>query len=565
MSDTDISTRQKLGAGDTNPAPKMKFGHLVSVSFFINILMLTSPLYMLQIYDRVVSSGSVDTLIFLSIAAAAMLLASGLLEGFRAQLANNFSAQYQLGLAPKILKALATKASVGGHSSKEKPLLDLETLQKFYSGNTLIACMDIPWTPIFLAVLFILHPLLGFTAIIGAIILTSLAILTEISTKKLHAEAFEKNNRSAQLVEKMIENSDAVKAMGMLGHLETVWRGTFERGAQLQTQANDRAAFLKGLTKFFRPLLQMAILGFGALLVIKGEMSAGAMVAGSILMGKSLAPIEQVVSGWRSILQVRGARSRLSKYIEMANSQTEEPISQPKPKGALKLEAVTAYVPGAKTPILQKIEFSLQPGSALAIVGPSGAGKSTLARLIAGAFEPDAGSVRLDGVEHKHWLDAQRGQNIGFLPQNVQLFEGSVSQNICRFSDGDEQEIHMAAHLADVTEIINRLPDGFGTQIESNGQPLSPGQRQRIALARAVYRKPSLVVLDEPNAHLDSAGEVALVQAIATLKKAGTTIVLVTHKSSLLAQMDMVLALADGKIRMFDEKAKFLNQLAAVA
>lgn len=565
MSDTDISTRQKPSAGDTNPAPKMKFGHLVLVSFFINILMLTSPLYMLQIYDRVVSSGSVDTLIFLSIAAAAMLLSSGLLEGFRAQLANNFSVQYQLGLAPKILKTLATRASVGGHSSKEKPLQDLETVQKFYSGNTLIACMDIPWTPIFLTVLFVLHPLLGFTAIIGAIILTSLAILTEISTKKLHAEAFEKSNCSAQLVEKMIDNSDAVKSMGMLGHLETVWRGTFERGAQLQTLANDRAAFLKGLTKFFRPLLQMAILGFGALLVIKGEMSAGAMVAGSILMGKSLAPIEQVVSGWRSILQVRGARSRLSKYIEMANNQTEEPISQPKPKGALNLEAVTAYVPGAKTPILHKIEFALEPGCALAIVGPSGAGKSTLARLIAGAFDADAGSVRLDGVEHKHWLDAQRGQNVGFLPQNVQLFEGTVAQNICRFSDGDEQEIHMAAHLADVTEIINRLPDGFGTQIESNGQPLSPGQRQRIALARAVYRKPSLVVLDEPNAHLDSAGEVALVQAIATLKKAGTTIVLVTHKSSLLAQMDMVLALAEGKIRMFDEKAKFLNQLAAVA
>lgn len=565
MAHADIHASLGSGASDKKPTTTMKFGYLVLVSFFINILMLTSPLYMLQIYDRVVSSGSVDTLVFLSIAAGAMLLASGLLEGFRAQLANNFSVQYQLSLAPKILRALATKATVGGHSSKEKPLQDLEIVQKFYSGNTLIACMDIPWTPIFLTVLFVLHPLLGFTAIIGAVILTSLAVLTEISTKKLHSEAFEKNGRSALLVEKIIDNSDAVKSMGMLSDLQTVWRGTFERGAQLQTLANDRAAFLKGLTKFFRPLLQMAILGFGALLVINGDLSAGAMVAGSILMGKSLAPIEQVVSGWRSILQVRGARSRLSKHIELANSETEEPISQPQPKGALNLEAVTAYVPGSKTPILQKIEFSLRPGSALAIVGPSGAGKSTLARLIAGAFDPDVGSVRLDGVEHRHWLDTQRGQNIGFSPQDVQLFEGTIAQNICRFSGGDVREIHAAAQLADVSNIINRLPDGFGTQIESNGQPLSPGQRQRIALARAVYRKPSLVVLDEPNAHLDSAGEVALVQAIATLKTAGTTIVLVTHKSSLLAQMDMVLALAEGKVRMFDEKTKFLNQLAAVA
>lgn len=543
----------------------MKLGSLIFVSFFINILMLTSPLYMLQIYDRVVSSGSVDTLVFLSIAAAGMLLANGLLEGFRAQMANNYSVQYQLELAPKLLRLLTTTSSAGSHSVGGKPLKDLETVQKFYSGNTLIACMDIPWTPIFLAVLFVLHPLLGFTAVGGAAILTSLAILTEISTKKLHAEAFEKNGKSAQLVERMIDNSDAVKSMGMLQHLEMVWKSTFERSAELQTLANDRAAFLKGLTKFFRPLLQMAILGFGALLVIQGEMSAGAMVAGSILMGKSLSPIEQVVAGWRSILQVRAARERLSKYIEKAISYSKEPMSQPRPTGALSLDSVSALVPGSKTPILQRIDFSLQPGKSLAIVGPSGAGKSTLARLIAGAFDPDAGSVRLDGVEHKHWPDAQRSQNVGFLPQNVQLFEGTVAQNICRFSDGNDREIHLAAELADVSEIINRLPDGFSTQIECNGQPLSPGQCQRIALARAVYLNPSLVVLDEPNAHLDSAGEVALVQAIATLKKRGTTIVLVTHKSSLLAQMDMVLALADGKIQMFDERAKFLNQLAAVA
>lgn len=565
MSKADTEQPRKPTSAGKTQVPKMKLGNLIFVSFFINILMLTSPLYMLQIYDRVVSSGSVDTLIFLSIAAAGMLLANGLLEGFRAQMANNLSVQYQLRLAPKLLKLLATKTPSNTNVLGEKPLRDLEVIQKFYSGNTLIACMDIPWTPIFLAVLFILHPLLGFTAVAGAAILTTLAILTEITTKKLHAEAFENNGKSAQLVEKMINNSDALRSMGMLQHLEMVWRNTFERGAELQTKANDRAAFLKGLTKFFRPLLQMAILGFGALLVINGDMSAGAMVAGSILMGKSLSPIEQVVAGWRSILQVKGARQRLSKHIETASEQSEEPISQPRPKGALNLEGVTTFIPGSRTPILQKIEFSVQPGKSLAIVGPSGAGKSTLARLIAGACDPDTGSVRLDGVEHKHWSDDQKSRNVGFLPQSVQLFEGTVAQNICRFSNGEDRDIHLAAQLADVSEIINRLPEGFNTQILCNGQPLSPGQCQRIALARAVYLNPSLVVLDEPNAHLDSAGEVALVRTITTLKKKGATVILVTHKSSLLAQMDLVLALADGTIQMFDERAKFLNQLAAVA
>ncbi len=395
--------------------------------------------------------------------------------------------------------------------------------------------------------------------------MTTLAILTEIVTRKLQAAASQKNSEAMEFADRLLANTDAVNSMGMFARLEKVWKQNFNSGAAFQTNANDRAAFLRGLTKFVRPLLQMAILGFGALLVINNELSAGSMVAASILMGKALAPIEQVVSGWRSVLQTKTASKRLKETITKASAQHNETMCQPNPIGALEVENVCAYAPNTQTPILQKINFSLNAGEALAIVGPSGAGKSTLARAIAGAFEPEHGVVRLDGIEHCHWPENQRGRNIGFLPQDVQLFTGTVAQNICRFSDGAEAEIHKAAVLANVTEIINRLPEGYLTQIQSNGAPLSPGQRQRIALARTLYEAPTLLVLDEPNAHLDSEGEAALVQAISSMKKRGSTIVLVTHKSSLLAQMDKVLALSEGKICLFDDKAKFVNQLTVAA
>ena len=289
------------------------------------------------------------------------------------------------------------------------------------------------------------------------------------------------------------------------------------------------------------------------------------MVAGSILMGRALAPIEQVVGGWRTILQTRGAWHRLKSYIDENVVAEDRQIEHPAAKGRLLVENVSSYVPGTKKAVLQKIELALEPGEALAIVGPSGAGKSTLARIIAGALEPDVGSSRLDGVEMAHWSNAQRGRNIGYLPQDVQLFEGTVAQNISRFEEGPDESVHAAAQLATVSELVNRLPDGFLTELQPSGQPLSPGQCQRVALARAVYGNPRLVVLDEPNAHLDSEGEEALAEAINTLKSRGVTVVLITHRSALLNQVDKVLALASGKVRVFDEKANFFNKLAAVA
>lgn len=537
--------------------------YLIGISLFINLLMLTSPLYMLQIYDRVVSSGSIDTLIFLSLACCGLLLANGLLEGFRSQLTNNLASEYQMSWAPRILKCLAQKNTSG--QQKQEPLQDLDTVQRFLSGNTLIAFLDAPWTPVFLIVLFVLHPLLGLTAVAGAVILTVLAIITELTTRKLYLHAHTTTAQSSNRAAGILKNADVVRSMGMFGNLQAGWLKSYNRGAALHAQANDRAAFLRGLTKFFRPLLQMGILGFGALLVIQGDLTAGSMVAGSILMGRALAPIEQVVGGWRTILQTRGAWQRLKGFIDENVKEEDRQMEHPAAKGRLQVDNVTAYVPGTKTPVLQKIEFALEPGEALAIVGPSGAGKSTLARIIAGALEPDVGCSRLDGIEMAHWSNEQRGQNIGYLPQDVQLFEGTVAQNISRFEDGPDQSVHAAAQLATVSELVNRLPDGFMTELQPGGQPLSPGQCQRVALARALYGNPRLVVLDEPNAHLDSEGEEALVEAINTLKSQGVTVVLITHRSALLNQMDKVLALASGRVRVFDEKTNFFNKLAAVA
>lgn len=536
-----------------------------AISFFINILMLTSPLYMLQVYDRVVSSGSYDTLIFLSLACGGLLLANGLLEGFRSQLTNNLAAAHQSQWAPKILRSLARSSSLKDSKPDQRPLQDLETVQKFMSGNVLLAFLDAPWTPVFLLVLFILHPILGLTAVVGAVILTVLALITELVTSKLYAGAHQLTTNSGVFADDILNNSDVVRSMGMLERMRLRWQDVFEKSAVLQARANDRSAFLRGLAKFFRPLLQMGILGFGAFLVINGELTAGSMVAGSILMGRALAPIEQVVSSWRTVLQARGAWTRLQVYISENVESDTRVMEQPKPQGILAVENLTVLIPGSDKPILQRISFELSAGEALAIVGPSGAGKSTLARALVGAIEPDRGAVRLDGVEMAHWSEEQRGQNIGYLPQDVQLFDGTVADNISRFIEGPDAAVHAAAQLANVSDLVNRLPDGFLTELTEAGKPLSPGQCQRVALARAMYSDPSLIVLDEPNAHLDSDGEAALVDAIAALRERGATIVLITHRSALLNHMDKVLALASGKIRYFDEKSQFLNQLAAVA
>lgn len=558
------SRTQKSSSGESLLSPSILWP-VFAISFFINILMLTSPIYMLQIYDRVVSSGSYDTLIFLSLACGGLLLANGLLEGFRSQLTNNLAAAHHGIWAPKILSSLAQRKTLSREKSDQKPLQDLESVHKFASGNVLLAFLDAPWTPVFLIALFILHPLLGLTAVIGAIVLTALAVFSEISTSKLYANAHHLTTSSTGMADDMLANSDVVRSMGMLERMRLRWQDTADKGALLQARANDRAAFLRGLAKFFRPLLQMAILGFGALLVIQGDLTAGAMVAGSILMGRALAPIEQVVSSWRTVLQTRAAWQRLQTYITKHMESDRNLMEHPAPQGRLSVENLTVLVPDTKKPILQKVAFEMAPGEALAIVGPSGAGKSTLARAIVGALEPQSGAVRLDGVEMAHWQDAQRGSNVGYLPQDVQIFEGTVADNISRFQDGDDAAIHQAAQLANVSDLVNRLPDGFLTELSQGGKPLSPGQCQRVALARAMYGEPPLIVLDEPNAHLDSDGEAALVDAIAALRKRGSTVILITHRSALLNQMDKVLALAGGKTRFFDDKSQFLNQLAAVA
>jgi PrtD family type I secretion system ABC transporter len=553
------------GLPDCSVLPGPALAQVIAVSFFINLLMLASPLYMLQVYDRVVPSGSVETLIYLSLACGGLLLAMGLLEAFRAQIANNLGAAHQAAWAPLVLDHLARKSGIGTARPDRTPLHDLDVVHKFVSSNVLLAFMDAPWTPLFLIALFVLHPWLGVVALAAAAILTGLALMTEALTRNLYQDAHQLRGRSNVLADSVLHNSDAVRAMGMLNAVRLRWHRAFDDGAHLLGRANDCGALMRGLAKFLRPLMQMAILGFGALLVIQGELSAGAMIAGSILMGRALAPIEQVVSNWRSIIQAHSAHGRLRAFIAGELRSEPQPMDQPWPSGTVSVDGVSVLNPATGKPILNRVSFALQAGEALAVVGPSGAGKSTLARVIAGALAPDTGCVRLDGVEQAHWPDRQRGRIIGFMPQNMQLCDGSIADNIARFEDGSDQAIHTAAEAANVSALVNHLPDGFMTEITSAGAPLSPGQCQRVALARALYGDPPFLVLDEPKSHLDSEGEGALIEAIAAARQRGATIVIVTHRASLLNQADKVLTLVGGQIQFFGDREGFLSRLAAAA
>lgn len=541
---------------------------VVAFSFIINLLVLCVPLYMLQIYDRVISSRSVDTLLLLTVITVFALFTMAVLENIRTRIMVKIGAWFDESLSADVLAGSIALQLRQGLSASVQSLRDIAAIRAFIGGNAIIPALDAPWTPVFLGFVFLLHPLLGIIATVGALVLFGIAILNHTATRKAHKTANEASIQAMQQAESAARNADAIEAMGIMPNFIRAWSALNKESIDGQVAANSKGALLTATSKFIRMLLQIAMLGVGAWLVIDNQVSPGVMIAGSILMARALAPVEQSISAWGTAVSARQSYQRLKEQIP-AFPERAKSMPLPKPKGLLSVEKVTYFHPGQGEPVLHAINFKLNPGEALGIIGPSGTGKSTLARLILGNLNPTAGTIRLDNMDVSKWDPDDLGPHCGYLPQDVELFPGTIRQNIARLSDGDPEEVIKAAKLAGCHELILRQPQGYDTVVGERGLGLSGGERQRIALARALYGEPSLVVLDEANANLDGVGEAALQRAITYLKSRQTTIILVGHRPSMMQSMDKLMVLQDAQIRAFgdrDEVLKpLLEQSAAIA
>ncbi len=528
-------------------------------SLFVNLLQLSVPLFMLQVFDRVLTGGSLETLGLLSLLAGTALLAMAGLDVVRARLMSRTGTwlEQKLGFA-------AFERGVHGALEKRAyaidSLRDLAQVRGFFASNSLIALFDSPWVPIYLGFIFLLHPVMGVVASAGAVMLFGLALLNEVATRRpLQAAGAQARLAGAQALS-VARNAEVVDAMGMMDSLAVKWLTANDATLALQQRATDRAAAVLAVSKFARLFVQLAILGVGATLVIGQEITAGAMIAGSIMMSRALAPVEQAIGSWKQLVSARAAYHRL-KGLFATPPRRAAGMRLPRPAGRLEVERVSLVFPGTTKPVIKAVGFDCPPGEALAIIGPSAAGKSTLARLIVGTWKPTAGAVRLDGADVYVWDRADFGRHVGYLPQDVELFAGSVRDNIARMAEAAADAVVEAAQLAGVHDMILRLPQGYDTEIGEGGAILSGGQRQRIAHARALFGRPRLVVLDEPNANLDSEGEEALAKAILKMRHDGAAIVVIAHRPSVLKVVNRVLVLRDGAIEMLGPTAEVVARL----
>ncbi|RWL50335.1 MAG: type I secretion system permease/ATPase [Mesorhizobium sp.] len=535
------------------------FAAVAGFSFVINLLVLSTSVYMLQVYDRVLPGRSVETLVYLTLIATAALVAMGALEFFRSRLLVQLGTWIDRVLSPQVL-ARGLENTLRGSSYRTEALRDLATLRGYLGGGGIMALFDAPWMPLYLAFIFLLHPLLGLLALGGAVVLFGLALANNALTAGTLKHANAASARAYQATDAGFRNAEVIDGMGMGSVLARRWDQANASVLALQTTASDRAGLINAFTKPFRMFLQVAVLGLGAWLSLRHEVSPGAMVAASIIMSRALAPVEQAIATWKQTTGAREAWARLNRLFEAPRLRPPG-MELPRPQGRLSVEALTFTPANAKEPVLRNLSFAVPPGQALAVIGPSAAGKSTLARLIVGMASPQQGQVRLDDVDVFAWNRDDFGAHVGYLPQDVELFPGTVRENIARMEQGDPGEVVAAARMAGVHEMILRLPNGYDTEIGEQGSVLSGGQRQRIGLARALYRRPALVVLDEPNSNLDAVGEEALNQAIAAMKTAGSTVVIVAHRPSLMVNVDCVLVLNEGQAQNFGPRDAVLAQL----
>lgn len=531
-------------------------------SGFLNVLMLAPSLYMLQVYDRVLGSRNETTLWVLTLLLVAAYVFMGALESIRTWVLVRVGARFDATLNTRVFNATFERSLIQPGSNSAQPMHDLNTLRQTLTGAALIALFDAPWMPVYLIVISLLSIELGIFALVGALILGALAVLNEKISKTKLEEAQNYNAQSQLALTNHLRNAEVIEAMGMLPSIRHRWHALHQKQIRLQAAASDQAAVMGGLTKFVRITMQSLSLGFGALLVLKGSMSPGSMIAASVLVSRALAPVELLVGNWKQIITGRAAYARLRDLLG-AHPARSYGMSLPVPVGSVRFEAVSTAAPGSQQLILKGLNFSIGAGDCIAVIGPSGSGKSTLARLLVGVWPAMAGTVRLDGADLYRWNKDELGQHLGYLPQDIELFDGTVAENIARFGEMDSAQVIAAARRAGMHELILRLPKGYDTPLGVGGSALSGGQKQRIGLARALYGDPALIVLDEPNSNLDEQGERALTETIHDLHARGKTTVLITHRMAALTVVQKIMVLGDGVVKAYGPRDEVLAAMQA--
>ena len=532
-------------------------------SLIINFLMLTPAIYMLQIYDRVLASRNSTTLLMLTVLVIFLYILFSFLDNVRGKLL------VRIGVGiDNVLRRRVFSAAFERHLRKQGPnpaqaIQDLTTTRQFLAGTGALALFDTPWIPIYLAVITLIHPWLGLFSLVAAIVLAAMAWMNELLTQKPLAEANAHSMGAQVFAANNLRNPEAIEAMGMLPAIEAHWEERQQKVLSLQTLASDRGTGIGSMSKASRLAFQSLILGLGGYLAITGDITPGGMIAASILMGRALAPVEQLIGAWRQWVSVRTAHARLVELL-VKFPESEPSLTLPAPQGAVSFEGASAVPPGGTVPVLRNLSFRINPGDVVGVIGPSAAGKSSLARLLMGIWAPAAGNVRLDGADIHAWPSAELGPHVGYLPQDIGLCDGTVAQNIARFGEVDSNKVIEAAKLAGVHDLILHLPNGYETLVGADGGALSGGQRQRIALARAMYGNPKLVVLDEPNSNLDEAGEAALLQAITNISQRGGTVVYIAHGQRILSAANKLLALRDGMLLAYGPSDQVVAHLQSL-
>ena len=559
-----MSDREAAGVA---AALRRSRGLFIGVGLFsgvINVLALTGAIYMLQVYDRVLASRSVPTLVALSMLMVALFSASGVLDLLRTRIMARIGLRVDEALRERVFDCLQKGSLRGRDGDGMQPVRDLDRVRSFLSGIGPTALFDLPWIPVYIAMIFLLHPLMGWFAVAGALLLVAMTLLTELLSKGPAMQAVRSASLRLALAGAAERNAEVVRAMGISPQLLKRWRAFSDLHLGDQLKASDAAGGMGVMSKIIRLLLQSGILGLGAYLVLHNQVSAGAIIAGSIVMSRALAPIEIAIQHWRGFVESRQASRRLRELFAATGPASRQVTVLPAPHRSLAVENLSVAPPGQSRPTISNVSFGLKAGEAIGIIGPSGSGKSTLARALVGVWRPEsgAGTVRLDGASLDQWQPDDLGQHVGYLPQDIQLFEGTVAENIARLDPAaSDDAIVSAAQEAGAHHMIVNLPDGYQTRLGANGTGLSAGQRQRIALARALYGKPFLVVLDEPNSNLDAAGDAALSEAIRTIRERGGIAVVIAHRPAALANIDKVMAMASGHVQALGPKEDVLRKV----
>jgi PrtD family type I secretion system ABC transporter len=531
-------------------------------SFVINMFMLAPSLFMFQLFDRVLGTRSKEALWLLSLLLLAALLVMGIIEVVRSRILVNANNAMDLMLAPYLLKKMVEGATTPEGNPNTYALKDLQTVRTFLTGQGIIQLLDAPWLPIYMVLLYFMHPMMLNVLIIGTVLMVALSIASELLTKNPLADSNSANRLATRFVDSAMLNAEVVNAMGMQASLTRRWASLNDRVIILQTRASKWSGRISAMTKTVRQIIQAMSMAVGTYIMLgDAAFSMGMVMAGGIIFGKALGPLEYVISGWRSILETRAAYKRLDAFVKGVGKEKPYMLELPTPTGQIAMEHVTFGIRATGKILIRDVSFSLVAGDSLGIVGPSASGKSTLARLLVGAWKPQQGVIRIDGADLASWPSERLGQHIGYLPQDIELFAGSIAENIARLDEPDSEMVIEAAKISGLHEMILQMQNGYDTQIGEGGTVLSGGQRQRIGFARAIYGNPKILILDEPNASLDTAGEQALVNAMAMLKEAGTTTIFITHNPHFINNVSKLLVMQNGALAAFGPKEWVMAQL----